>query len=576
LDILRAIGLFCYWFVGRADDGFEAFRPRISHLGEGTRRIHVFTEAAMRNLSWVCTLLLTSLAVLLAGTLPAAAQPYYALQYWGGPVLEQFTIYPLYYGDWSHADIDAQQAYLKSLAAYVSGEKAPAGQQPAIRQYGVMGAAVAAAVTASPTAKPNSAITRAELLNIIEANQKSGKLPPYGKTTLIALFLAHGFELQGCDRCSYHASNSNTEYWMVVPHDTGAPYELSTAHEVFESATDPVVDNSSSWGWLTGGYYPQGSSSLVNDEMVDECGDKTITLKNLGIQIPAVTDNTSGVSLGNPADNVPAGGGCSTTGYTSLSEIQVYGWSFADYKKEYDSLWPDGWRLYILQSYVMPNGHVAMNAVWRPSGDTAEIQQYGATYGQYRAEYDELWPLGWRIYILDSYVQNGVEYFNAVWRPGDVGETQLYEVTPAQFNTQRNTLYSQDWRLRMLDAIVPAGDVEYNAVLRHGVTSDTTLFGVSFSDYKSRYNSLWLQGWRLYLLQSYLQGDGAEVFDAVFHPGNHGEIQIYGATYSEYRSEYDSLWPDGWRLYILQSFVAADGITYYNAVWRQATIDRPL
>ncbi|MGB6688995.1 MAG: hypothetical protein WBE76_14265, partial [Terracidiphilus sp.] len=70
--------------------------------------------------------------------------------------------------------------------------------------------------------------------------------------------------------------------------------------------------------------------------------------------------------------------------------------------------------------------------------------------------------------------------------------------------------------------------------------------------------------------------DGSEVFDAVFHPGNHGEIQIYGATYNEYITEYNSLWPDGWRLYILQSFVAANGTVYYNAVWRQSTIDRPL
>ena len=54
------------------------------------------------------------------------------------------------------------------------------------------------------------------------------------------------------------------------------------------------------------------------------------------------------------------------------------------------------------------------------------------------------------------------------------------------------------------------------------------------------------------------------------------EIQIYGATYSAYRAEYDTLWPEGWRLYILQSFVAADGTVLYNAVWRQSTIDRPL
>ena len=39
------------------------------------------------------------------------------LQYHGGPFLETFEIYPLYYGTWTDAQIDAQQAYVVSLAA---------------------------------------------------------------------------------------------------------------------------------------------------------------------------------------------------------------------------------------------------------------------------------------------------------------------------------------------------------------------------------------------------------------------------------------------------------------------------
>jgi hypothetical protein len=529
----------------------------------------------MLKLRWTITHHLIVITLILACALPAFAQPYYALEYYGGPILETFKIYPIYYGDWSKADIDTQQAYLKSLAAYISGEKAPAGEQPVIRQYGVLSASVADAATASPNATP-ATLTQTQLVTIIKENQKSGKLPQYSAKTLIALFLAHGFKLQGCDGCSYHASNSKTEIWLVVPHDTGAPYQLSTAHEVFEAATDPVVDDQTDWGWLTGGYYPQGSSSLQYDEMVDECGNKTITLNNFGIQIPETMDNTGGVFLGDPAKTQPPGGTCSTTGYTSLSEIQVYGWTFADYKAEYNTLWPDGWRLYILQGYVLPNGTLVYNAVWRPAGNTSEIQQYGATYAQFHTEYDTLWPLGWRIYILDSYVQDGSVYFNAVWRPGDVAETQNYEDTLAEFDSQRPTLYDEGWRLRMLQAYVPSNSVEYNAVYRAGVTQDMYIFSEDFADYKADYNKLWPEDWRLYLLQSFLQPNGDEVFDAVFHPGNHEEIQQYGATYSEYRAEYNTLWPEGWRLYILQSFVAANGTVHYNAVWRKSTIDRPL
>src|SRR5262249_17760437 len=103
----------------------------------------------------------------------------------------------------------------------------------------------------------------------------------------------------------------------------------------------------------------------------------------------------------------------------STNEIQVYGWSYDDYRTKYDELWPQGWRLYILQAYVI-DGQVRYNAVWRP-GNMPEIQVYGWSYDDYRTKYDELWPQGWRLYILDSFVLPGAQVrYNAVWRRGVV------------------------------------------------------------------------------------------------------------------------------------------------------------
>jgi len=519
--------------------------------------------------------LLTAVIGILAGARPACAQPYYALEYWGGPVLETFTIYPLYYGAWSTADIDTQQAYLRSLSAYISGKDAPAGQQPLIRQYGVDAATVAAAKTANPTATPKT-LKRADVLKIITNNQTAGKLPAFGPNSLLIVFPAHGFTLEGCNGCSYHASESISAFWAVVPADSG-PSLLVTAHEVFEAATDPVVNDSSSWGWLTGAYYPAGSSSLVNDEMVDECGNNTITLSNLGIQIPQATDNTGGVSVGNPSKNQPPGGTCSTTGYTSLNEIQVYGWTYSDYRTKYNTLWPEGWRLYSLQTYVLSTGAVRYNAVWRLTPNTSEIQYYGVSFSTFKSEYDTLFPEGWRLYILQSYVMpNGDVLYNAVWRPGDVSETQMYGVTFAQFLSQYNTLYPEGWRVNILQSyVMPNGDVLYNAVWRSGDTGERQVYGLTYSDYVAEYNTLWPEGWRLYILDSYVSG-GTVLYNAVWRPGTHAETQVYDWKYSDYRTEYNTLFPEGWRLYILNAYVLPGDNVRYDAVWREGTIDRPL
>lgn len=473
---------------------------------------------------FLCPALLLGACVM--GAWPACAQKYYALEYWGGPVLETFTIYPLYYGAWSEAEIDAQQIYLTRLTAYISGQDAPAGQQPMIRQYGVNSAKLVAGQTASPSATPK-ALSNQDVLNIIHENQATGKFPAYGPNSLLVLFPAHGFTLQRCNGCSYHSSESISKYYAVVPADTGPTLALVTAHEVFEAATDPGQGDQASWGWLTGNYYPAGAVKPANDEMVDECGNNTITLSNLGIQIPQSTDNTGGVTVGNPGMKQPPGGTCSTTGYTSIDETQLYGSTYSEFRAKYNTLWSQGWRLYSLQSYVLSMGAVLYNAVWRPGGNTSEIQDYGVSYSRFRSDYDTLYPQGWRIYILQSYV-------------------------------------------------MPNGDVLYNAVFRVGDNSERQVYGYTYSDFLTKYNTLFPEGWRLYILDPYVISDGTVRYNAVWRPGTHAETQVYNWTYTDFRNQYNMLFPEGWRLYILSAYVLPGDNVRYDAVWRLGTIDRPL
>ena len=235
--------------------------------------------------------LLTAIAMIVLGLLSGGtsvkAQAHPPLQYKCGPVLETFKIYPLYWGVWTTAEIDAQQDYLTSLAAYMSGTGAPKGQVPMLRQYGVNSVSVAAPVTANP--KGAKALARTDIENIIKNN--AGKLPSFDAHTLIMVFPGKGSTLQGCTGCGYHASESNTAFWAVVPQDAGPTLALVTAHEIFEAATDPGVNNSK--GWI----------SHDGSEAVDKCNGPKFPFITLPFgQIPGAADDTQG-------------GTCSTTGY---------------------------------------------------------------------------------------------------------------------------------------------------------------------------------------------------------------------------------------------------------------------
>jgi hypothetical protein len=244
--------------------------------------------------------LLTGLAIALAtvlASLSAWAQAHDPLQYRGGPVLRNFTIYPLYYGKWDDKEIANSVNYLKGLAGYLSGQNAPANQQPMMMQYGVTGVTVAKEQRANTdnTDKPPGSrkpgpqkLEEAQIVEIIHANQKSGKLPSYSSSTLIFVFPAAGFTVSGS--CGGHDYDHNYEwspaYYARVTHDCGPTLDLVTAHEVFEASTDPAFNT-----WRT--------KDLA--EAVDGCV-SSVTLP-FG-QIPGAADNTQG-------------GTCSTTGYTN-------------------------------------------------------------------------------------------------------------------------------------------------------------------------------------------------------------------------------------------------------------------
>ena len=248
-----------------------------------------FDPAALaRRRSYLRMLMVPTIALasVLASSLPAWAQAHDPLQYSGGLVLRNFTIYPLYYGKWDTGDIKGKQDFLKGLAGYLSGQNAPIGQQPMMRQYGVTGATVADYQTAGDDVKAPKTLTDGDIRNIIHTNQKSGKLPPYTSTTLVFVFPAKGLNIGG--GCGYHGNESSSAFYAVVPKDcetnTATGEHLVTAHEVFEAAADPAFN-----GWT---------------EAVDGCDSSSWVKLPFG-RIPGAADNTQG-------------GKCSTTGYTKV------------------------------------------------------------------------------------------------------------------------------------------------------------------------------------------------------------------------------------------------------------------
>ena len=482
----------------------------------------------MKGILRAATRITLAVSILLLGRVSTAQAS--DLVYHGGPVLKSFQIVPYYYGPWTSADITAHQNYLIGLTQYLTGANAKANTQSTLVQYGVTSASVAGAVTRSVAGAISLDTNQA--LQVIHDAQAAGTLPAYSSNRLILLLLPHGANFTV--HCAYHGAEALNKYYAFVQQDC-SPYYQVTAHEVFEAATDPAINVSNAW-----------------DEAVDPCG----TSFNLWFgPVPGAYDNSAH--------------SCSTTGYDSVAatsapgsftavwqpstvpQIQVNGWTYAAYRQKYDEIWGMGWRLHLLQPYVV-NGQVLYNAVWWP-GTQGEIQVYGWAYQDYRNYYDQLWSQGWRLKLLQPYVVNGQVLYTAVWQPSTEGEIQVYGWTYQDYRNYYDQIWNQGWRLKLLQPYVVNGQVLYTAVWRPSTEGEIQVYGWAYQDYRNYYDQIWNQGWRLKLLQPYVV-NGQVLYTAVWRPSSQGEIQVYGWGDASYRSEDDLLLGSGWRLELLQAY----------------------
>jgi hypothetical protein len=86
----------------------------------------------------------------------------------------------------------------------------------------------------------------------------------------------------------------------------------------------------------------------------------------------------------------------------TFNEIQAYAWNYADVKKKYDEIWGSGYRLYLINNFKYGN-QILYTAVWRQTRDLPEVQVYGWSYEDFRKLYDQLWCDGWRLKNFDVF-----------------------------------------------------------------------------------------------------------------------------------------------------------------------------
>jgi hypothetical protein len=342
-------------------------------------------------------------------------------------------------------------------------------------------------------------------------------------------------------------SNTSVGYWIEAPRTGLADKKFAIRHSIFEGdlntscpANLSVKDGQPrTWStsqtlgdYMSGGFFWKDQRLNYVAQWVEPDGIKG-NIVGLSYQPPSVLPDMTVTAVWE---------------MNQQNEVQLYDARYAEFRKKYDELWPQGWRLYALENRVVGN-EVRYTAVWRP-GPVAEIQVYEWSYADFRRRYDELWPEGWRLQILENPVVNGQVRYTAVWRQDAVPEIQLYESSYADFRQRYDELWPQGWRLHLLSNPVVNGQVRYTAVWRQGMSPEIQFYEAAYADYRRKYDELFPQGWRLHLLSNPVV-NGQVRYTAVWRPGTSAENQAYDTPYADFRRSYDELWCEGWRLKIV-------------------------
>ncbi len=168
------------------------------------------------------------------------AGAYTPLVYHNGPILESPKLVSLYWGPFTKTEIAGMQSWLAGFASFLSGAQAPSRQEPAVRQYGVTGAAVDEWFQDS--AAPATTVGWPEIGAEIAALQTSGHLPPSEEGRLFLVFTKNitiaGF---GTQWLGLHGGSAATPIAICpFPGDAAlAQWQWVTSHEIMEAATNP-------------------------------------------------------------------------------------------------------------------------------------------------------------------------------------------------------------------------------------------------------------------------------------------------------------------------------------------------
>lgn len=179
----------------------------------------------------------------------------------------------------------------------------------------------------------------------------------------------------------------------------------------------------------------------------------------------------------------------------------IWGWAVEHFMERDTQNLNNGYVLHHLESYLLPDGQVRINAIWNKvwaNFPTSWVQGWAEEH--LVGKLTEMKNAGWRVKYLNAWnlPNNGPVRYDVVWEQLTWrDEFVRLNMTGAQVVEEFGRQWNNGFKFRVLDTFRVGNEQRYAGVWNPNTNGQLVLWGHTREQISETYDEMWQQGWKL-------------------------------------------------------------------------------
>lgn len=183
--------------------------------------------------------------------------------------------------------------------------------------------------------------------------------------------------------------------------------------------------------------------------------------------------------------------------------------------------------------------------------------------------------LAWLVQLAMPALAADQVLYDALWEKTLEDRPAVWGWTRADFDKKAADLARQGYSLRDLSSFInPDGAQRFNAIWHKGKGDIQAVWGWSRGDFDRKAAELARQGFQLRTLSALLHA-GAESFNGIWEKTREDRHAVWAWARVDFDHKAADMASKGYRLVLVNAYVRHDGQPLFNAVWTKSPADRP-